>query len=269
MIRILAIVAFGGWWMQDPPKPDAPPPAKKPAAEAADKGTTPEKPALFKRKRQAPEDEKKSDAKKKTDDEPLQAEGGERMPPGPAKKGDAKPEGKLEGSEEELAKGLKKNLGAEDGDPLQRAGERMRQVEETLAKLKADEETTVQQEKIVADLKELLKRANQKNQKKQQQKQKQDQDQEQQKQKQGQQQPGQKQASQQSGKENRDKAGSARLTSAELAKMKEQRDIWGHLPEAETKLLNQSFKEDKLPEFRTALEKYYSKIAEQSNAKEK
>jgi hypothetical protein len=64
-------------------------------------------------------------------------------------------------------------------------------------------------------------------------------------------------------------AGAARATKEELSKLREERNVWGHLPELEKKILLDSHKEEKLPMFRTELDKYYQRIAEMSAGKEK
>lgn len=228
----------------------AQPPAKVAAKDDAKKD---DKPSLFKKKR-PPAEKKKED-----EDAGLTPEG-----PAP-KKTDEKPKPRLSDADKDLVKSLGGDLAGDDEDPLQRAAQRMRTVEEQLAALKAEHETLVIQDKIVADLKEIIERAKKKQQQQQQQKQQQQQQQNQQQRQQSQQQQSQQEKANQDNKGDR----GGRKTKEDLAKAKERHDLWGHLPELERQLLNQSYKEDKLPEFRTQLEKYYSKIAEISAEKDK
>ena len=240
MTVFLTVVAFV---FADPPATGpTPPPLKK---------EEPKKESLFKKKRSS---EKKMDA----DDAGLTPEG-----PAPAKK-DEKAKGKLTDADKDLVKSLGGDLAGEDDDPLKRAAQRMRAVEEQLAALKVEMETVALQDKIVLDLKEIIERAKKKQQQQQQKKSDPKDDPQQQQQAQKQKSQGQ---DQQPGENKGDRG--ARKTKEELAKMKEQRDIWGHLPELERQLLQQTFREDKLPAFKTQLEKYYSKIAEISAEKDK
>lgn len=232
-------------------------PAQPPAKEVKkDDPKKDEKPSLFKKKR-PPTDKKKDDP----DDAGLTPEG-----PAP-KKTEEKPKPKLTDADKDLVKSLGGDLAGDEDDPLQRAAQRMRTVEEQLAALKVEHETLVIQDKIVADLKEIIERAK----KKQQQQQQQKQQQQQQKNQQNQRQQSQQQQQSQEDKANESAKGDrgAKKTKEDIAKAKERHDLWGHLPELERQLLNQSYKEDKLPEFRTQLEKYYSKIAEISAEKDK
>jgi hypothetical protein len=259
-MTILLVVLLVGF--ADPPAVVDPPakgakkvePAKK--DDAKKDGDKKDAPSLFKKKKSA------AKPKDQSDDAGLTPEG-----PAPAKTDEkAKEKSKLSNADKDLVRSLGGDLAGEEDDPLQRAAQRMRAVEEQLAKLQVEEETVVTQEKIVADLKEIIERAK-KRQQQQQQKQQQ-QNQKEQNQQEKMQQKSQQQNQQQSNQPAQ-KAGGPRNAKEQLEKAKEQRDVWGHLPELERQLLNQSFKEEKLPEFRTQLEKYYSKIAEMSAEKDK
>lgn len=258
MLASAALLAVGAG--ADVPKPanQEPPKGKEDAAKS------PRKDSLFKRKGDAA-------AKKKEADEDKPPEVAPRNLSGPEKK----PASKADDLDKELIKDLTKGSEAdEEADPLVRASQRMRQVEEQFAKLEVGDGTLELQKKIVADLQELLKKAQQQqNQKKNQQKQRKQQK------KQGEQNAGKDQKSgKQDGKQQGDDqktqdakadARIGRASKEELSRIKEQRDIWGHLPEAERQLLEQTFREEKLPEFKAALEKYYKKIAEAAAEKEK
>ena len=239
--------------LADPPATGPTPPPSKEAKK--DEPKKEDQPSLFKKKRSPP------DKKKMDDDAGLTPEG-----PAP-KKADEKPKAKLSDADKDLVKSLGGDLAGDEDDPLQRAAQRMRTVEEQLAALKVEHETVVIQDKIVADLKEIIERAKKKQQQKQQQQQQQknQQQQDQRQQSQRQQQQNQDQKANESAKGDQGK----KKTKEDLAKAKERMDLWGHLPELERQWLNQSYKEDKLPEFRTQLEKYYSKIAEISAEKDK
>ena len=215
------------------------------------------KESLFKRERA---DKKKDEA----DDAGL-------TPEGPAPARDEKkepPKEKLTNADKDLVRSLGGALAGDEEDPLQRAANRMRAVEEQLAKLQVEQETVVTQEKIVADLKEIIERARKRQQQQQQQQQQQNQ-QDQQQQQQQQQQRSQQQQQQQRDNESAKGDRGAQKTKEDLAKQKERRDLWGHLPDTERQVLMQSYREDKLPSFKTQLEKYYSRIAEMSVEKDK
>jgi hypothetical protein len=264
MIALLAVLLLAAdpTATIDPPssRPKAEPAKKAPLGVDGAKKDPSKKESLFKRKAT----EKKPKDKDVSDDGGLTPEG-----PTPAKEEKKEPpKSKLTGADKELVKSLGGSLAGDEEDPLLRAANRMKAVEEQLAKLQVEQETVVTQEKIVADLKEIIERAKKRAQQKQQQQQQNQQDQEQQQRMQRQQQMQQQQQRQQ-GQQAAQKAGAPQKTKEDLARQKEQRDVWGHLPALERQLLNQSFKEDKLPEFRPQLEKYYSKIAEMSAEKDK
>jgi hypothetical protein len=214
-----------------------------------------EAPSLFKKKKSTPK-------KDQPDDAGLTPEG-----PAPAKTDDkAKEKSKLTDADKDLVRSLGGDLAGEEDDPLMRAAKRMRTVEEQLARLQVEQETVVTQEKIVADLREIIERAKKRQQQQQQKNQQQNQkDQQEQRQKSQQQQSQQKSPANESAKGDR----GAQKTKEKLDKSKEERDVWGHLPQMERELMQQTFKEEKLPEFRTQLEKYYSKIAEMAANKDK
>jgi hypothetical protein len=249
----------------DPPTPTAPPAGdKKQAAGKTVDGVKAdakkESESLFKRKRS------KTKTKEDSEDARLTPEG-----PSPTKTpAKEPPKSKLTDADKDLVKSLGGALSEDEEDPLVRAAQRMRAVEEQLAKLQIKQETVVTQEKIVSDLKEIIERARKKAQQQQQQQQQKQNQQDQQQQQQQQAQRNQQQQ-QQSQRDNESSKGDrgAQKTKEQIAKNKEQRDVWGHLPEMERAMLNQSYREEKLPEFRTQLEKYYSKIAELSAEKDR
>ena len=263
MTTLLAVLLLAG----DPPATTDPPATRVKKVESGKKAEAkkddakkdePKKDSLFKRKRS------ENKAKDTSDDMRLIPEG-----PTPAKQTDEKKEkSKLTDADKDLVKSLGGALAGDEEDPLARAAQRMRNVEEQLAKLLVEHETVQTQEKIIADLKEVIERAKKRQQQQQQQQQQQNQQQNKQQQQQDMQQQSQQQKQKQ-GDQAAKKAGGPRNTKEDPSKQKEKHDVWGHLPELERQLLDQSFKEEKLPEFRTQLEKYYSKIAEMSAEKDR
>lgn len=154
---------------------------------------------------------------------------------------------------------------AEDADPLLRIGRRMRTLEERLAKLEANDETVDLQKKVVADLDELLKQkceqcnssnSNSKNSKK---KMSQQQAQKQQKP------DGQAKNS----TEGTTQASRARAQSSreDPTRLREIKDVWGHLSAMMRQEMNQYAKESFLPQYRELLERYYTTIAAKSKNK--
>jgi hypothetical protein len=244
----------------DPPAVADPPAKGAKQTEPKKDDAKKEAPSLFKKKKSTPK-------KDQPDDAGLTPEG-----PAPTKTDDkAKEKSKLSDADKDLVRSLGGDLAGEEDDPLMRAAKRMRTVEEQLARLQVEQETVVTQEKIVADLREIIERAKKRQQQQQQQQQQQKNQQQNQKDQQQdmQRKMQQSQQQQQQGNQAAKKDGGPRNAKEQLDKSKEERDVWGHLPQMERELMQQTFKEEKLPEFRTQLEKYYSKIAEMAANKDK
>ncbi|QDU60031.1 hypothetical protein Pan216_08680 [Planctomycetes bacterium Pan216] len=227
--------------------------------EKASEEKSKKKPTLFKRRKST-----KDDAKKMTLDEEAPVVP-DRLIPGP----DAKPRGKTD-LDRELMRDLVPDLeGAEEeADPLMRAGGRMRDVEERLARLDASGDTVELQKKILEDLEVLLQQQNNQNQnqnKKQQQQQKKRRQQQQQQQQQQRGQRQQRSQGKQVGKEPAKRATRGAVGREELGKDKDERDIWGHLGALMRDEMSQYAKEDFLPRYRELLEKYYTRIATESS----
>lgn len=218
--------------------------------------------------------------RRKSADTPKQTKPAEEeAPPKAEDRGIPSPEARPEKPtdlDKQLLEGLGQDLeqvpeeGAES-DPLMRVGKRMRDSEELLAKLDASENTIEIQKKILEDLDELLKQAqnNQNNQNNQNQQQQQRQQNPQQQQQEQQQQQGQEEQQQQDAKDAAKQAGAPRPALARAqqpADPLQTKDIWGHLSEMMREEMSQYAKEGFLPKYREMLEKYYSNIAERSRS---
>lgn len=166
----------------------------------------------------------------------------------------------------ELGQGLEKGE-EEQTDPLLRAGQRMRDVEGRLARHGIDEDTIQVQEKIIADLEELLKQQQSGKPPPNQNKKPQKKDQQQQAEMQRQQQQAKQQANNQPASKASDRAGPARSGREEFGTPKETKDVWGHLSEMLREEMSQYAKEGFLEKYRDLLEQYYSTIAARSQSR--
>lgn len=208
----------------------------------------------------------------KTPQDPVKKRGPDQAPEVPARNIPA-PDARMD-PPSELDKELLGELGQdlevaeEEQDPLMRAGRRMREVEEKLARLEASDPTIELQDKILADLDELLKQrqSGKPPPKNQQQNQKKRNDQQQMAQQQQRQQGAQQR--QEQGQQAAEKAGPARSGREEFGTPKEVKDVWGHLSELMREEMSQYAKEGFLEKYREMLEQYYSTIATRSSGSE-
>lgn len=216
-------------------------------------------------------DDKRVDDKRVDDNKPPAV--APRPIPGPET--EAKTTSELD---QDLLKEFGQNLEAteeEEDDPLLRAGRRMRDAEEKLARLDAAKATRELQEKALADLEELLKQAqnnnnqnqNQQQKKKSQKKKSSRQQQRQPQLSQAQKQQQQQNQSQQQDKQSAKKESKGRANRENMLSANERKDVWGHLGEMLRQELIQHAKEDYLPKYRQMLEDYYETIATQSQAR--
>lgn len=165
--------------------------------------------------------------------------------------------------DQKLLEELGQNDQPQDENPLLRAGRRMRQSEQRLAKSDTSDQTIELQRQIVADLDELLKRPpsspppSKKASKKQQSKS-------------NKQMAAKKQQApdQSTGSRPANRPGPARASTEDLGHPKEVKDIWGHLSAQMRDEMSQYAKESFLEKYRDLLEQYYSTIAAQSRVRE-
>lgn len=176
--------------------------------------------------------------------------------------------------DKELLGELGQNLEAatEEEDPLLRAGRRMREAEEQLARQEASDSTIEIQNKILADLDELLKQQQSgnpppKNQNKNQKKNQKNQQQTAQKNQQQQRQAKQRQQQSKQANDANDQAGPPRMGREEFGAPKEVKDVWGHLSELMREEMSQYAKEGFLEKYREMLEQYYSTIASEPRSR--
>lgn len=203
------------------------------------------------------------------DDPPKPSEKPDQTAPAAQEsKPSAKPESvrPIAPGDDELMKSLeKKSVPAEDEEsPLLRVGQRMRDVQERLAKADPGDETQGLQRGIVEDIDTLieqLKKAGAESSKKSQQKRNTSNPSAKQ------QQQGQpNQASEPNENDVTFKPGQA---SDERLKANERlvRAIWGHLPEKLREEMQQAFKEADLPKYRPLIDQYFKAIAEQKDSR--
>lgn len=240
--------------------------AEQPVTNPQADSETPTKPRLGGKK---PRLRRDGDEKPKTD----KPNADDLAPPSENDRGIPAPEKEMPTTDldKELLEGLGQDLEQvpqEEADPLMRVGRRMRDVEERLARLDATDKTIEEQRKILEDLDELLKQAQNNNQNN---KQNQNQKRQQQQQQQQQQSEEQRKAQQQNENQqaNRDQAGPPRRAGVqEPANPLQTKDVWGHLSAMLRDEMSQYAKEGFLPKYRDLLEKYYSDIAERSRSQD-
>jgi hypothetical protein len=187
---------------------------------------------------------------------------------------------------DELGGGLTKPADEDEKDPLLRANERMRKVEEKLAAADGNVETVDLQTKIVKDLDELLEAAqnqnnnqnkskkNSKSRKMQKVVQRNETERErQQRMERERQQAEANQKNMAKGEakkanDNRDQVGGPAGSRQELGEGRKKKDVWGHLSESMRQEMEQYAREGFLPRYRDLLEKYYTSIASRAKRKE-
>jgi hypothetical protein len=173
----------------------------------------------------------------------------------------------------ELMRGLDgEDIGQEEADPLVTVGRRMREVESLIAGQKTGQTTQEMQQQIVKDLDTLIREMRNRSQSQssssssQQQQQtrsgKPQQPQSAQSGKQGQQRPGNSPARDSTSQLNQNKA--ARPDKDQLQEM--MKHVWGHLPQREREQMQQSMKEEFLPQYELQIEQYFKALVEQPAA---
>jgi uncharacterized coiled-coil protein SlyX len=208
-------------------------------------------------------------------------EGSERKAPGVSSKDTAPPKAeptapppketrKESDLDRQLLKQLGKDLEATDPEeqeaPLLRIGQRMRTVEERLARLDGSEETTAIQKKIIDDLDELLKQLQQSGQCNSQSQSKSQKKPNEPQKSQAQSKPAAGQAQPKAARPATE-AGRGTAERERFAKVLEDKNVWGHLSDMLRQEMSQYAKEQFLEKYRDLLEQYYSTIAEKSRSK--
>lgn len=157
----------------------------------------------------------------------------------------------------------------DEGDPLARAGRRMRAAQERIAKSQADRPTQELQEQAVAALDELIEQAKKKRGKKSSGKQDQQQasrrSQPKQPQNQQQQEGGQGSgASTQPARDSTDELRPDRVEQIDAAAAQElMKDLWGHLPNRVKEQMLQSSMEEFLPKYQALIEEYFKRLIDE------
>lgn len=183
--------------------------------------------------------------------------------------GDAMPD---ELDEDQLDKELLRALGHDvdenERNPIGAIGRNMRRVEELVAQAKSGKPTQELQDKIVADLDELLKAARQRQQQQRQQNASKNQQSSRQS---ASRQQGSGSAGGESDQPAADSGAALRDRAAsrpDPGEMKDLlRELWGHLPEHERQMVINSTIEQFLPKYELLIEAYFKRLAEESAAK--
>ena len=171
--------------------------------------------------------------------------------------------------EESLPTG--EDIGSESENPLARIGQQMRRAESRLARGETPEETLRLQEKIVTDLAALIKQAQQQKQQSQSQSSKPSPPSRRSQVKQPK--PGQKPKagsgdanSKKPARDSTDRLGNAEAAAAERQELQDRiKDLWGHLPERAREQMLQSTSDKFLPKYEVLIEKYFRRLASDSD----
>lgn len=226
--------------------------------------------------KQAAENQKLDDELLKKLDEGIDSDLLEGLDDAPARNG-KQPEAGGETPTDALDEHLREALGGDESadekqDPLVRAGQRMREAQQRIAKSQADRPTQELQEQAVAALDELIEQAKKKKGKKSsgsqnQQQSRRSQPKQPQNQKQQQQQGGQGSGtSPQPARDSTDELRPDRVEQIDAAAAQElMKDLWGHLPARVKEQMLQSSIEEFLPKYQALIEEYFKRLIDEQS----
>lgn len=226
--------------------------------------------------KQAAESREHDDELLKKLDEGIDSDLLEGLDEAPARDG-RQPEAGGEAPSDALDERLREALGGDESatekqDPLVRAGQRMREAQQRIAKSQADRPTQELQEQAVAALDELIEQAKKKKGKKSsgsqnQRQSRRSQPKQPQNQKQQQQQGGQGSGtSPQPARDSTDELRPDRVEQIDAAAAQElMKDLWGHLPARVKEQMLQSSIEEFLPKYQALIEEYFKRLIDEQS----